>query len=179
MVGVIVIGAIIAFLPFIICVTGRGGIWKFLCLLCCILALIGSVSIIGGVVAWILAWVFAAVALSAAKTERRLARMENKARVANSSSASPFIPEGVQSGVPYRVLKNGAIDAVMQGSVVRFANMDRLLDATSDGFLPSTSGVDTPANDVGLDERHSWRLSRDLACLIILAVILFAIVIWR
>jgi hypothetical protein len=176
MIGFIVIGAIIAFLPFLICMTGRGGVWKFLCLLCCILALFGSVSIIGGVVAWILAWVFAAVALSASQTERRLARMENKARMANSSSTGPFVPDGVQAGVPYRVLKNGAIDAIMQGSVVRFANMDRLLDATSDGFLPSPSSVDTPADDFGSDEKHPWKLKRDLACVILIAFVVIAII---
>ncbi|WP_131868733.1 MULTISPECIES: hypothetical protein [unclassified Bradyrhizobium] len=174
MTGLIVIGAIVAFLPFLICATGRGGVWKFLCLLCCVLALFGSVSIVGGVVAWILAWVFAGVALSAAHTERRLARMESKSR--RGSTPGPFVPDGVESGVPYRVLKNGAIDAMMQGSVVRFANMDRLLDATSGGFLPSANGADSPPGDFGSEERRRWKLNRDLACVIVVAVVVIAII---
>ncbi|KYK44887.1 hypothetical protein A1D31_11765 [Bradyrhizobium liaoningense] len=176
MTGLIVIGAIVAFLPFLICATGRGGVWKFLCLLCCVLALFGSVSIVGGVVAWILAWVFAGVALSAAHTERRLARVESKSRMTSGSTTGPFVPDGVQAGVPYRVLKNGAIDAMMQGSVVRFANMERLLDATSGGFLPSANGVDPPPEDFASDERHPWKLNRDLACVIVVALAVIAII---
>lgn len=92
------------------------------------------------------------------------------------STTGPFVPDGVEAGVPYRLLKNCAIDAIMQGSVVRFANMDRLLDAVSGRFLPSTSGVDTPAEDFGSDEKHPWKLNRDLACVIVVALVVIAII---
>ncbi|MGR4929281.1 hypothetical protein ACIPUD_21150 [Bradyrhizobium sp. CAR08] len=43
----------------------------------------------------------------------------------------PFEPDGVYSGVPYRVEEDGSIHAIMQGSVVRFANFDKFTGALS------------------------------------------------
>ena len=171
MAGILIIGAVVAFLPFIVALNGRGGVWKFLTLLCCFLALLGSLSIVGGIAAWILAWVFAAIGLSAASTERRMAQMERTARAAIASR--PFVPDGVYAGVPYRVLKSGVIEAVMQGSVIRFANMERLSDATAAGFSPTSSNIlpDDPEDD----ERPRWRLDRNIACLIVLAFVAMAI----
>ena len=67
--------AIFAFLPFLVSLGGRGGIWKFLAFLCSCLAVVGTVNVIGGIVAWILAWVFAAIALGARRKEDQLSRI--------------------------------------------------------------------------------------------------------
>lgn len=45
----------------------------------------------------------------------------------------PFIPDGVYSGIPYRVLPGGLVDAAMPSGMVRFRSMDQLLAATSQG----------------------------------------------
>ncbi|WP_315759339.1 hypothetical protein [Bradyrhizobium sp. SZCCHNRI2007] len=39
----------------------------------------------------------------------------------------PFRPDGVLSGIPYRVLRNGEIEAVMQGQLIRFADYDQFV----------------------------------------------------
>lgn len=40
-----------------------------------------------------------------------------------------FHPDGVYAGIPYKVGEKGTIDAVMQGRVVRFSNLDRFMSA--------------------------------------------------
>jgi hypothetical protein len=169
--GLLLVGALVAFLPFLISLSGRGGAWKFLCLLCCLLALLSAVSVVGGIVAWLLAWVFCAVAQSAGRTERRLARIERTARKSAAATSSPFIPDGVYGGVPYRVAANGTIDAVMQGSVVRFTNIDRLMDAVAGGVEPFSQVIDHPHQD----EKKPRRFNSDIAVLITLAIIAIVI----
>jgi hypothetical protein len=41
----------------------------------------------------------------------------------------PFEPDGVYAGVPYRVADDGSIDAIMQGSMVRFRDFDKFTGA--------------------------------------------------
>ena len=40
---------------------------------------------------------------------------------------TPFEPDGVYAGIPYRVLPDGSIEAMMPGGLVKFKNMDQLL----------------------------------------------------
>ncbi|WP_375762864.1 hypothetical protein ACE10X_22385 [Bradyrhizobium sp. Pha-3] len=47
------------------------------------------------------------------------------------TTAGPFQAESVLSGIPYRTLSDGSIEAVMQGATVRFADYARF--ATSIG----------------------------------------------
>jgi hypothetical protein len=89
-----------------------------------------------------------------------MAQMERTARAATASR--PFVPDGVYAGVPYRVLKSGVIEAVIcRGSVIRFANMDRLLEATADGFSPSSSNI--MPDELDVEEMPRWRLDRNIA----------------
>jgi hypothetical protein len=42
----------------------------------------------------------------------------------------PFEPDGIHAGIPYRVMRDGSINAVMQGATVRFADHDKFAAAT-------------------------------------------------
>ena len=44
-------------------------------------------------------------------------------------SIAPFEPDGVYAGIPYRVLPNCSIEAMMPGGLVRFKTLDQLLAA--------------------------------------------------
>jgi hypothetical protein len=50
-------------------------------------------------------------------------------RVTIDRTPRPFEPDGVYAGVPYRVVDDGSIDAIMQGSMVRFRNFDKFTGA--------------------------------------------------
>jgi len=39
----------------------------------------------------------------------------------------PFAPDGVYGGVPYKVLETGQIDALVQGQILRFTNIEQLI----------------------------------------------------
>jgi hypothetical protein len=43
--------------------------------------------------------------------------------------SKPFEPDGVFAGIPYRVTRDGSIEAIMQGSLVRFADYDKFISA--------------------------------------------------
>jgi len=40
-----------------------------------------------------------------------------------------FEPDGVYGGIPYRVADDGSIEAIMQGSLIRFRDVDRFTGA--------------------------------------------------
>jgi hypothetical protein len=42
----------------------------------------------------------------------------------------PFTPDGLLSGVPYRLRKDNTIDAMLSGGLVRFRSMEQFLAAT-------------------------------------------------
>lgn len=59
---------ILAVLPFIVALTGVGGIWKFLALLFCLGAISSQISplgLLGSFGCWVVAWIFAGVARGA------------------------------------------------------------------------------------------------------------------
>ena len=72
----------LALLPWIVSCGGRGGVWKFLAFLFCLLTLLltlGSLlftvllafATVPAFVLWVIAWIFAGVALGSAANERR------------------------------------------------------------------------------------------------------------
>jgi hypothetical protein len=54
-----------AFLPLLVSLRGKGGVWQFLSLLFCGLAIAAflSVGFIGWILTWVVAWIFAGIAL--------------------------------------------------------------------------------------------------------------------
>jgi hypothetical protein len=50
-------------------------------------------------------------------------------RVTIDRTPRPFEPDGVYAGVPYRVSDDGSIDAIVQGSMVRFRDFDKFTGA--------------------------------------------------
>jgi len=70
-----------------------------------------------------------------AEKMKRLAKLQSHPGLAGTSttvqkeSSGIFEPDGVFSGIPYRVAQDGSIEAIMQGAKVRFANMDRFVEA--------------------------------------------------
>lgn len=70
---------------------------------------------------------------------------------------TPFEPEGSYSGIPYRVLPDGSIDAMLPGGLVRFKDIDQLLAAidgarNNDAAKRSILPYDVLGN---LNERYS------------------------
>jgi hypothetical protein len=45
-------------------------------------------------------------------------------------AAQPFEPDGIHAGIPYRVMHDGSINAIIQGSTVRFADHAKFSAAT-------------------------------------------------
>src|ERR1700730_14118972 len=79
--GLAIVALLAAFLPFVVSLGGRGGVWKFLAFVFCVFAIFGAASVIGiggGILAWIVAWIFAAIAVSARRNDERFARLEKK-----------------------------------------------------------------------------------------------------
>ncbi len=50
---------------------------------------------------------------------------------------TPFEPEGVYAGIPYRVLPDVSIEAMMPGGLVKFKNIDQLMAAVNGGTIGS------------------------------------------
>jgi hypothetical protein len=46
-------------------------------------------------------------------------------------AASPFEPDGIYAGFPYKVLETQHIDAMMSGGLVRFRDMDQFIAAVT------------------------------------------------
>ena len=57
---------------------------------------------------------------------------------AQEQDRSIFRPEGMVGDIPYRALPNGEIEALIQGGVVRFQNLDHLRSMTNVGSAPQT-----------------------------------------
>jgi hypothetical protein len=85
--GLVIVALICSFLPFLVSLGGRGGVWKFLSFLFCCFSLVGAVSVIGiggGVLAWIIAWIFTAIAAQSRRSEERFAQLERNMLVAKA-----------------------------------------------------------------------------------------------
>lgn len=92
--GIAIVALIAAFLPFLVSLGGRGGVWKFLSFLFCCFSIAGAASIVGvggGILAWVVAWVFTALAASARRSEERFAKLERRllAKQEAAIAASP------------------------------------------------------------------------------------------
>lgn len=78
------------------------------------------------VVGWFVALVWA---LSKSKSGAAAPPLESASKTAPRSE-SVFKAEGVLRGIPYRVEEGGTVEAMMQGGLVRFANMDQFRAAS-------------------------------------------------
>src|SRR4051812_30777079 len=89
-----IVALFVSFLPFLVSLGGRGGIWKFLSFIFCCFSLVGAASVIGlggGIFAWLIAWIFTAIAAQSRRSEDRFARMERNmlAAKAPEETSSP------------------------------------------------------------------------------------------
>jgi hypothetical protein len=50
-------------------------------------------------------------------------------RVTVDRTPKPFEPDGVLGGVPYRVVDDGSIHAIMQGAMVKFSSLEKFTKA--------------------------------------------------
>jgi hypothetical protein len=83
-----IIALFCAFLPFLVSLGGRGGIWKFLSFVFCCFSVFGAASVVGiggGIFAWVIAWIFTAIAAQARRSEDRFAKMERNMLAANAA----------------------------------------------------------------------------------------------
>jgi hypothetical protein len=48
-------------------------------------------------------------------------------RVTVDRTPKPFEPDGIYSGVPYRVSHDGSIEAIMHGAAVKFRDFDKFV----------------------------------------------------
>jgi hypothetical protein len=121
---------IVALLPAIISSRGSGGVWKFLSLLFCGMAawsgLTGGFTVVT-ITLWVIAWIFAGIALQG---RRRKDDEPIIAREVSDPGPGLFEPDGVHAGIPYRVNRDGSVEAIMQGATVRFADHAKFSVAT-------------------------------------------------
>jgi hypothetical protein len=79
--AIAIVALIAAFLPFLVSLSGRGAVWKFLAFLFCCFSIGGAASVVGiggGILAWIVAWVFTAIATNARRSDERFAQLERR-----------------------------------------------------------------------------------------------------
>lgn len=79
--AIAIVALIATFLPFLVSLSGRGAVWKFLSFLFCCFSIGGAASVVGiggGILAWIVAWVFTAIAASARRSDERFAQLERR-----------------------------------------------------------------------------------------------------
>lgn len=138
---IFVLGLLAILLPWFVSLGGRGGIWKLLAFICVVLCFGAAITsgFVATVVVWVIAWIFAAVAQSAAASERRMTALANSLKQQQTATLASvdkpnintpdFFPDGVLGGVPYRVLSDNSLEAVMQGRVVRFRNLETFTKA--------------------------------------------------
>src|SRR4029077_2942579 len=62
---------------------------------------------------------------------------------------TPFERDGVYNSIPYRVLSDHSIEAMMPGGLVRFANMDQFVAESGSAFARTTETLST-RNDVNI-----------------------------
>jgi hypothetical protein len=100
--GLAIVALVCAFLPFLVSLGGRGGVWKFLSFLFCCFSLVGAASVIGfggGILAWVIAWIFTAIAVQSRRSEERSARMERNLLAARATEeASSPVGRILQTG---------------------------------------------------------------------------------
>jgi hypothetical protein len=71
--------------------------------------------------------------LASRETERPLKFIGgHSSRVTMDRSPKPFEPDGVLGGVPYRVVQDGSIHAIMQGATVKFSSFEQFTQAVGD-----------------------------------------------
>jgi hypothetical protein len=119
---------ILAILPFLASLKGQGGVWQFLSLVMGAIAVWAYFAILGfaGFLAvWIVAWIFAGVALGRRRPD---ASAIISPQVAQTKTV--FEPDGIHAGIPYRVSPDGSIEAIVQGTTVRFADHAKFSAAT-------------------------------------------------
>jgi hypothetical protein len=69
-----------------------------------------------------------------------MGRQESEA--APALAARPFEPDGIHAGIPYRVMHDGSINAIIQGATVRFADHAKFSAATGIPLL--RAAIPTP-----------------------------------
>jgi hypothetical protein len=57
-------------------------------------------------------------------------RRQNSEASPSLPAAQPFEPDGIHAGIPYRVMRDGSINAIIQGATVRFADHAKFSAAT-------------------------------------------------
>jgi hypothetical protein len=87
-------------------------------------------------------FVFALPNLKHEELLSRLADRENErplktvggqsSRVTVDRTPKPFEPDGVLGGIPYRVIHDGSIHAIMQGATVKFSSFEKFTNAVGD-----------------------------------------------
>jgi hypothetical protein len=127
-----VIKLFVAFLPLIVSLRGSGEVWKFLSLIFCGMTVWSSETAgftIVAIALWAIAWIFAGIALQG----RRRPKDDEVIVSREVSNPGPglFEPDGVHAGIPYRVNRDGSVDAIMQGATVRFSEFSKFSAATS------------------------------------------------
>jgi hypothetical protein len=106
-------------------------------------------------------------------------------------NTQPFEPDGIHAGFPYRVMRDGSINAVIQGATVRFVDHAKFSAATGTPLLravtPPTSlrdspplpqqklltlvNIKSPADQKSLAERAGAEFARDGWTLLIVLVV--------
>jgi hypothetical protein len=91
-------------------------------------------------------------------------------------TVQPFEPDGIHAGIPYRVMHDGSINAIMQGANVRFADHAKFSAATGaplpeEQKLATLVALRTPPLQKSWIERVGAEYSRDgWPLLLVLAV---------
>jgi hypothetical protein len=107
-------------------------------------------------------------------------RQESEA--APALAAQPFEPDGIHAGIPYRVMGDGSINAIIQGVTVRFADHAKFSAATgatllqqpplpNDQRLTTLANLRTPPVQKSWTERVGEEFTRDGWTLSILLVV--------
>jgi hypothetical protein len=55
---------------------------------------------------------------------------DNEQKQVSNAPAQPFEPDGIHAGIPYRVMHDGSVNAIIQGATVRFADHSKFSAAT-------------------------------------------------
>jgi hypothetical protein len=76
----------------------------------------------------------------------------------DSARTSPFEADGVYDGIPYRVLADCSIEAMLHGSLVKFKNMDQFIASTSRAAATGSSQSTKPYDQLGNANERSAKL---------------------
>jgi len=72
-------------------------------------------------------------------------RKIKEARIEEDRLEGIFRPDGMVGDTPYRMLPNGETEALIQGGMVRFRNLDHLRSMTNAASAPPTEAPRTEA----------------------------------